>query len=157
MSSQILKRQQMKLVIYGAWICDMSANETYNKLKEKGVSKLPSRGSIHRWFKLFKRKDVSFGDKPRSGRPKSATNESSIMAVQKCILEDKTRSIMKISTATGLSKSTVGKILKDELGMKKTPKSKVWKPAKRDKIGESSVNVETDEKITSDQSYFSLV
>lgn len=131
MASEPLDRQQLKLITYGAFLCDISPNETYNNFKEKGVEKLPSRGSIHRWFKLFKNGERSFGDKPRSGRPKSATNQSSVQAVQECVLKDKSLSIMKLSNATGLKKSTVGKILKKELRLKKTPKTKVWTPAKK--------------------------
>lgn len=130
-SDVIIDRQQMKLIAFGAWLCDLSPNETYTKLKEKGIEKLPSRGSFHRWHTMFKNGDRSFGDKPRSGRPKTVTNQSNILAVQKCILENKSTSINKLSTTTGISKSTVGKILKHELKMKKTPKTKLWSPVKK--------------------------
>lgn len=145
MSSEpiVLDRQQMKLIAYGAWLCDLGPNKTHTKLQEKGVEKLPSRGSFNRWFKLFKSGNRSFGDKPRSGRPKTATNESSISAVKNCIGEDKSTSITKVSTATGLTKSTVNKILKKELKLKKTPKTKIWTPIKKEPKANESLPPES--------------
>lgn len=131
MTSEPLSRQQLKLITYGAFLCDITPNEAYIKFKEKGVEKIPSRGSVHRWFTSFKAGDRSFGDKPRSGRPKTKTNQSSVQAVQQCIQKDKSSSIKQISTMTGYSKSTVGKILRKELSLKKTPKTKIWTPSKK--------------------------
>ena len=85
-------------------------------LKTEGVTNVPSIQAVLNLYNKF----CSTGtvlDLPRSGRPKISTEESTDQIEQ--ILEEEPRSTLtQISAATGVSRSTIQRRIKSELGLK---------------------------------------
>ena len=78
-----------------------------------------SRTMFFEWAHPFKNGQLKIEDRPRSGRPISATNEKNIKAVEKLVVEDRQITIQEIAQILGISSSTVHGIFYDHLHMSK--------------------------------------
>ena len=78
-----------------------------------------SRTMLFELARPFKNGQLKIEDRPRSGRPISATNEKNIKAVEKLVVEDRQITIQEIAEILGISSSTVHGILHDHLHMTK--------------------------------------
>ena len=78
-----------------------------------------SRTMLFEWARPFKNGHLKIEDRPRSGRPISATNEKNIKAVEKLVVEDRQITIQEIAQMLGISSSIVHGILHDHLHMSK--------------------------------------
>ncbi|CAH1966094.1 unnamed protein product [Acanthoscelides obtectus] len=72
------------------------------------LNKAPHQSTISRWYGEFKHGRVSLSDDPRVGAPKTAVTQENVDAVRKLIIEDR-----------HISKTSIQKILHDELGVRK--------------------------------------
>lgn len=85
-------------------------------LKSEGMDKPPTRWAIEDLYDKF----CSFGtvlDLPRSGRPKISSEESTDLIAE--ILEENPRSTLtQLSASTSLSRSTIQRRIKKEIGLK---------------------------------------
>ncbi|CAH2009846.1 unnamed protein product [Acanthoscelides obtectus] len=67
----------------------------------------------------FKRGRVSLGDDPRVGAPKTAVTQENVDAVRKLIIEDRHVTFHEIEASLKISKTSIQKILDEELGVRK--------------------------------------
>ena len=70
------------------------------------------------WFSRFKNGDLSIEDQPRSGRPSSSRNDENIAKVREKLNKDHHYTIDELSEVTGVSWSSVQRILTQDLGMR---------------------------------------
>jgi transposase len=77
----------------------------------------PPYYTIKFWSKRFRWGRESIDDDPRSGRPKTATNEDMTQKVEAMVLEDGRVKVSTISTALDISEPSVISILHDNLNM----------------------------------------
>ena len=71
------------------------------------------------WFSCFKKRDLSIEDQPRSGCPSSSRNKENIAKIREKLNEDHRYTIDELSEVTGVSWSSVQRILTQDLGMRR--------------------------------------
>ncbi|CAH1985254.1 unnamed protein product [Acanthoscelides obtectus] len=79
----------------------------------------PHQSTISRWYGEFKRGRVSLSDHPRVGAPKTAVTQENVDAVRKLIIEDRHVTYREIEASLRISKTSIQKILHEELGVRK--------------------------------------
>ncbi|XP_048483622.1 histone-lysine N-methyltransferase SETMAR-like [Plutella xylostella] len=86
----------------------------------------PSKTMIYKWNGLFKHGRESIEDDPRSGRPVEVTTSDIVEKIEKLVVEDARLKKKQLSALTGVSETTILRILHDHLGMTKV--SARWVP-----------------------------
>ncbi len=76
--------------------------------------------TCQKWHKRFREEGPtsSTSDRPRSGRPKTSTNEEQAMLVHAIVDQDRRKSIRQIADECGIPPTSVFRILKDVLQMR---------------------------------------
>ncbi|GFN92564.1 histone-lysine N-methyltransferase SETMAR [Plakobranchus ocellatus] len=85
-----------------------------------------SRSRVYQWCTWFGEGQTSLGDEPKSGRPKTSTNEENTTHVEELIRCDRRMKIREIALKLEIPKSTVHEIVHDTLGYRKM--SARWVP-----------------------------
>jgi AraC-like DNA-binding protein len=88
-------------------------------LQEAFKEQALSRARVFEWFSRFKNGDLSIEDQPRSGRPSSSRNNENITKIREKLNEDRRYTIDELSGGTGVSWSSVQRILTQDLGMRR--------------------------------------
>jgi len=70
-------------------------------------------------FSRFKKGDLSIEDEPRSGRPSSSRNDENIAKIREKLNVDRHYTIDELSEVSGVSCSSVERILTQDLGMRR--------------------------------------
>jgi histone-lysine N-methyltransferase SETMAR len=86
----------------------------------------PSFATIKHWSKLFRWGRESLEDDPRAGGPTTVTTTENIEFVEQIVLSDRRLKAKEIAAQTGISKTSVLRILHEHLGMSKI--SARWVP-----------------------------
>jgi len=93
--------------------------ESLEMLQEAFKEQALSRVRLFEWFSRFKKGDLSIEDQPRSGRPSSSRNDENIAKIREKLNEDRRYTIDELSEVTGVSWSSVQRILTQDLGMRR--------------------------------------
>ena len=109
----------MKLISYGLFRAALNASRAYKNLQNFEYGFVPNRRTVFRWFAEFRKGELRFEDRMRSGRIPTRTTGLNILRVKRCVDEENRRTIPTIARLTGLKNFTVWKILKFKLKMKK--------------------------------------
>jgi len=83
-----------------------TATECYEMLKTAFGEQAIGRSQTFQWFSRFKAGRTSIDDDERSGRPVSSSTPEMIEKVRQIILEDRRRTIDKVSMLVGISHGT---------------------------------------------------
>ena len=86
-------------------------NTTHSAKKNEYIN----RSMVYRVLDKFKATGSVSGDKERSGRPAKVRSNLNIEKIKRKLEQSPKRSVRRLSSETGLSKSTVQRILKDDL------------------------------------------
>jgi len=92
--------------------------ESLEMLQEAFKEQVLSCARVFEWFSRFKKGDLSIEDQPRSGRPSSSRNDKNIAKIHEKLNEDRRYTIDELSEVTGVSWSSVQRILTKDLGMR---------------------------------------
>ena len=121
-----MNKIEFRAVIKHFWMAGKTATEIRNILQEVHGASTPSFSTISFWVSEFKRGRTSTSDEPRTGRPKTATNDEMVDKVHDVVLADRRLKLKEIAETIGISEERVGHILHEILGMKKL--SARWVP-----------------------------
>lgn len=121
-----MDKNEFRAVIKHFWMDGKTATEIRDILQKVHGTSTPSFSTISFWVSKFKRGRTSTKDEPRSGRPKTATNEEMVSKVHDLVLADRRVKLREIAETTGISYERVQNIVHEHLGMRKL--SARWVP-----------------------------
>lgn len=96
-----------------------SATETFKMMQKAYGSECLSRSMTFEWHKRFLEGRQSLEDDERLGRPISIRTADSIRIVQEFVSNDRNATLRMMEDALDMSKETIRKILKEDLGKTK--------------------------------------
>ena len=94
-----------------------SAAETIAKLKTAYGDAALSKTRVYEWFSHFKNGEMSIEDRPRSGRPATWRSDENVDKTNALIREDRRRTIDQLCEMSGISWSSIQRILSEDLQM----------------------------------------
>ncbi|UYV66273.1 hypothetical protein LAZ67_4001141 [Cordylochernes scorpioides] len=74
-----------------------------------------------KWHSRFKAGRISIEDDPRQGRPKFQWTDENVQKITDLIKENLRTTLLELEQDTGISKTTIGRIVTEDLKLKKTP------------------------------------
>lgn len=74
-----------------------------------------SKRAVYVWVAHFKEGRITIFDEPRSGRPKTSTDEASVQIIQNLLKVDRRVTVADAASTTGLSVGSVYSIIYDIL------------------------------------------
>ncbi|CAH1970352.1 unnamed protein product [Acanthoscelides obtectus] len=113
------KWRDFRAIIYYNFQRQLSQQECLAELLSVFGNEAPHHSTIFRWYRAFKRGRVSLSDDPRVGAPKTAVTHENGAAVRKLIIEDRHVTYREIEASLEISKTSIQKILHEELGVRK--------------------------------------
>lgn len=114
-----LSRENFRAIIFYNFRRQLSQQECLAELVSVFGNEAPHQSTISRWYGEFKRGRISLSDDPRTGPPTTAVTQENVDAVRKLILEDRHVTYREIEASLRISKTSIQKILHEELSVKK--------------------------------------
>ncbi|UYV64489.1 hypothetical protein LAZ67_3000951 [Cordylochernes scorpioides] len=99
----------------------ISATETFEMLNKALPNDAPKRTTVFEWHSRFKAGRISIEDDPRQGRPKFQRTNENVQKITDLIKENPRTTLLELEQDTGISKTTIGRIIAEDLKLKKTP------------------------------------
>ncbi|UYV82351.1 hypothetical protein LAZ67_21001768 [Cordylochernes scorpioides] len=99
----------------------ISATETFEMLNKAFPNDAPKRTTVFEWHSRFKAGRISIEDDPRQGRPKFQRTDENVQQITDLIKENPRTTLLELEQDTDISKTTIGKIVTEDLKLKKTP------------------------------------
>ncbi|UYV80875.1 hypothetical protein LAZ67_19002062 [Cordylochernes scorpioides] len=99
----------------------ISATETFEMLNKAFPNDSPKRTTVFEWHSRFKAGRISIEDDPRQGRPKFQRTDENVQKITDLIKENPRTTLLELEQDTGISKTTIGRIVTEDLKLKKTP------------------------------------
>lgn len=96
-----------------------SPSETHSLLKEGLEDFCPSYETVRKWHNLFSNGTIDERDAPRSGRPKTASDEDHVERVRDLVEKDRRLTCEEIASEIGISSFSVHAILRNHLHKRK--------------------------------------
>jgi histone-lysine N-methyltransferase SETMAR len=93
--------------------------EIHNVLHEVCGDSVVDRSTVSRWASRFRKGRVSIQDDPRSGRPVTATDDTSVVIVSTLLEEDRRKSSEEIAHEANMSTASVFRIMTQTLQRRK--------------------------------------
>ncbi|UYV73537.1 hypothetical protein LAZ67_10004024 [Cordylochernes scorpioides] len=81
----------------------------------------PKRTTVFEWNSRFKAGRISIEDDPRQGHPKFQRTDENVQKITDLIKENPRTTLLELEQDTGISKTTIGRIVTEDLKLKKTP------------------------------------
>ncbi|UYV74112.1 hypothetical protein LAZ67_11002145 [Cordylochernes scorpioides] len=81
----------------------------------------PKRTTVFEWHSRFKAGRISIEYDPRQGRPKFQRTDENVQKITDLIKENPRTTLLELEQDTGISKTTIGRIVTEDLKLKKTP------------------------------------
>ncbi|CAH1990549.1 unnamed protein product [Acanthoscelides obtectus] len=114
-----LNREHFRAIIYYNFQRQLSQQECLAELLSVFGNEAPHQSTFFRWYGEFKRGRVSLSDESKVDTPKTAVTQENVDAVRKLIIEDRHVTYREIKASLKISKTSIQKILHEELGVKK--------------------------------------
>ena len=92
-----------------------SAAEIIVMLKTAYGDAALSKTRVYEWFSRFKNEEMSIEDQPRSGRPATSRSDENVDKINALIREDRHRTIDQLCEMSGISWSSIQRILSEHL------------------------------------------
>ncbi|UYV71601.1 hypothetical protein LAZ67_8003825 [Cordylochernes scorpioides] len=99
----------------------ISATETFKMLNKAFPNDASKRTTVFEWHSRFKAGSISIEDDPRQGRPKFQRTNENVQKITDLIKENPRTTLLELEQDTGISKTTIGRIVTEDLKLKKTP------------------------------------
>ncbi|PNF16923.1 hypothetical protein B7P43_G04205 [Cryptotermes secundus] len=111
--------REQRAAVKFCFLLGKSGTETLEMLKTAYKDDAMGKTQMFEWFSRFKNGEMSIDDKPRSGRPSTARTHENVEKIREIIKEDRRRTIEEIVELSGVTWSSVQRILTEDLGMKR--------------------------------------
>ncbi|UYV78445.1 hypothetical protein LAZ67_16001405 [Cordylochernes scorpioides] len=95
--------------------------EHMKKIHVRKINDAPKRTTVFEWHSRFKAGRISIEDDPRQGRPKFQRTDENVQKIPDLIKENPRTTLLELEQDTGISKTTIGRIVTEDLKLKKTP------------------------------------
>ncbi|UYV61631.1 hypothetical protein LAZ67_1005658, partial [Cordylochernes scorpioides] len=99
----------------------ISATDTFQMLNKAFPNTAPKRTTVFEWHSRFKAGRISIEDDPRQGRPTFQRTDENVQKITDLIKENPRTTLLELEQDTGISKTTIGRIVTEDLRLKKTP------------------------------------
>ncbi|XP_011880667.1 PREDICTED: putative uncharacterized protein FLJ37770 [Vollenhovia emeryi] len=96
-----------------------SATETFQLIQQAFRSDCLSKSQVLRWHKSFKEGREEVAEEPRSGRSSTSRIDENVIRVRDCVNSDRRLSLHLIAETLNMTKTTVYRIVTEDLNMKK--------------------------------------
>ncbi|XP_026333857.1 protein GVQW3-like [Hyposmocoma kahamanoa] len=93
--------------------------ETNEMIKQAFKDKALSESSVRKWHKMFRDGREEVTDEARSGRPSTSRTDENVDRVRQLLNEDRRQGVRLIAQTLNIAKSTVHRIVTEELHMRK--------------------------------------
>jgi len=97
--------------------------ESGNRIREMLVQvywdNAMKKTTVYKWVKRFPEGRESVTDEGRSGRPATSRTEENIAKIHQILCENRRLTVRSIAEQVNIDRETVGKILTEDLGMRK--------------------------------------
>jgi [histone H3]-lysine36 N-dimethyltransferase SETMAR len=104
----------------------LGADECHTEMRATVGDEAPSSATVFRWYSRFQTGHLDLADDPHEGRPKTATDDQNVAAVEALLNEDPNVTYQTIEETLGLDARSINRIMHDHLGLSK--KSARWVP-----------------------------
>ncbi|UYV77869.1 hypothetical protein LAZ67_15002625 [Cordylochernes scorpioides] len=98
----------------------ISATDTFEMLNKAFPNNAPKRTTVFEWHSRFKAGRISIKDDPRQGRPTFQRTDENVQKITDLIKENPRTTLLELEQDTGISKTTIGRIVTEDLRLKKT-------------------------------------
>ncbi|UYV61097.1 hypothetical protein LAZ67_1003416 [Cordylochernes scorpioides] len=99
----------------------ISATDTFEMLNKAFPNNAPKRTTVFEWHSRFEAGRISIEDDPRQGRPTYQKTDENVQKIADLIKENPRTTLLELEQDTGISKTTIGRIVTEDLRLKKTP------------------------------------
>ncbi|UYV75016.1 hypothetical protein LAZ67_12002102 [Cordylochernes scorpioides] len=99
----------------------ISATDTFEMLNKAFPNNAPKRTTVFEWHSRFKAGRISIEEDPRQGRPTFQRTDENVQKITDLIKENPRTTLLELVQDTGISKTTIGRIVTEYLRLKKTP------------------------------------
>ncbi|UYV71281.1 hypothetical protein LAZ67_8002486 [Cordylochernes scorpioides] len=99
----------------------LAATNTFEMLNKAFPNNAPKRTTVFEWHSRFKAGRISIEDYPRQGRPTFQRTYENVQKITDLIKENPRTTLLELEQDTGISKTTIGRIVTEDLRLKKTP------------------------------------
>jgi len=93
--------------------------EIHSVMREVCGEQTLDHSTVSRWATRFREGRVTINDGPKPGRPKTSTDERNVKLVADFLAEDRRATCEEISQATGISPTSIFRILTKDLQKRK--------------------------------------
>ena len=109
-----LNRENFHAIILYNYRRQLCQQECLAELVSVSGNEAPHQSTISRWYGKFKRRRMSLSDDPSAGAPKTAVTQEYVVAVRK-LIKDRHVTYREIEASLGILKTSIQKILYEEL------------------------------------------
>ncbi len=117
--TEISVKLLQRCIIWWLWKHDKGIQEILFELTAVFMEDTYSVDAIRYWLKSFQSGRTQIGDLKRCGRPRDARTQENIEAVVECVTSDRQQTVNQMALKLQISHTTVQRILRKDLNMKK--------------------------------------
>lgn len=111
--------REQRAAVKFCFLLGKTGTETLEMLKTAYKGDALGKTQVFEWFSRFKSGEMSIEDQARSGRPSTARTDENVKKIHEIILEDRRQTIEEVTERSGVTWSSVQRILSEDLGMRR--------------------------------------
>lgn len=111
--------REQRTAVKFCFLLGKTGTETLEMLKTAYKGDALGKTKVFEWFSRFKSGEMSIEDQARSGLPSTARTDENVKKIHEIILEDRRQNIEEVTERSGVTWSSVQRILSEDLGMRR--------------------------------------
>ena len=101
----VFSKEQRRTIMLYHFRSGYSAKQSFEELQNRLGSEGPNLSNVHKWFQRFQTGNFQVSDDPRSGRPRTSTDDQNVAAVKQAIDEEPQINIKRLVEMFGIPKN----------------------------------------------------